>query len=196
MSVQSFWARTKSSVICKKGTISPSFQNTGWYGRLGHLHPLTEYRVVSKCNMIGLQFNQHSFTLPSTCGAFWRRCYRPSIHFVPQHLPLKQVKMRRRKKKRCSQDTHKSYRTPSERYAQCCKATEGEVWVYCQEVSWAPCSFSLDNNCFDNTFQQGRHKRKEEGAEKGQRQIQGKWNCSQLFNNVGHWLGATFLKCR
>lgn len=100
----------------------------------------------------------------------------------------------KKKKKKCSQDTHKPYRAPSERYAQCCKATEGEVCVYCQEVSWAPCSFSLDNNCFDNTFQQGRHKRKEEGAGKGQRQIQGKWNCSQSFNNDGQWLGATILK--
>lgn len=40
--------------------------------------------------------------------------------------------------------------------------------------------FSPDNNCFDNTFQPGRYKRKGEVAETGQRQRGGKGNGSQL----------------
>ena len=67
------------------------------------------------------------------------------------------------------------------------------------------CSFSPDNNCFDNTFQPGSYKRKGELAETGQRQLQGKGNGSRSTdtNVVGHfclqgrkqsWLGATSFK--
>lgn len=44
------------------------------------------------------------------------------------------------------------------------------------------CSFSPDNNCFDNTFQPGRYKRKGEVAETGQRQLEGKGNGSQSID--------------
>lgn len=87
--------------------LQKSFQNPGWYGRLGHLHPLTEYQVVSKCNLIGLQFNQRSFTLPSTCGAFWRRCYRPSQSILCLNTCCwNRWKWEEEEKKKCSHDTH------------------------------------------------------------------------------------------
>lgn len=98
MTVQSIWGRekkkTESWVTCN--------------------HSNTEYQVVSRCNLIGLKFNQCSFTLPNTCGAFWRRCYRLHNPFCGPTPAAEtgESEKKKKKKKKCSQDTHGPYHTP------------------------------------------------------------------------------------
>lgn len=98
----------------REGKNSPYLQKTpeSW---VTCNHSNTEYQVVSRCNLIGLQFNQCSFTLPNTCGAIWRRCFRLHNPFCGPTPAAKtgeseKKKKEEEKKKKRSQDG--PYHTP------------------------------------------------------------------------------------